>query len=604
MRDGETGIGRLIEARLSRRQVLAGSLAAFAVAGGTTAVARSPFPFAPVPANTRDTIALPPGYRWHVVARWGDPLWSDAPGFDAESRGTGASQARAFGDNNDGMALFTRDDRIVLCVNHEYMNNAVAFANRASRRPETADDIAKSKAASGVSVLEIAEAAGRWGIVVDSPVNRRLTADTPIEITGPGRGHALLQTAADPGARLALGTWANCGCGQTPWGTYLTCEENFNLYFSAGDTAFRASPEQHRYGLGAKDRGGNWVATDPRFDMSRHPNEANRAGWVVEIDPLTPGSRPRKLTALGRFKHENAELTLAADGRVVVYMGDDERGEYLYRYVSANRYRPGGGRGDLLENGQLSVARFHDDGSGKWVALTPAATGMGSEAEIRVHARLAASAVGATTMDRPEWVAAHPDRAEVYCCLTNNKHRGRKTNAGGDAMPVGGPNPRPANRYGQIVRWRPRDGDHGAARFGWDLFVLAGNPVVHRDARRGSANVTADNMFNAPDGIGFDPAGRLWIRTDGKSGRTGHFAGHGNNQMLIADPVTGKIRRFMVGPRGCEVCGLAFAPDGRTAFVCIQHPGARGSGHFPDGGEAPPRSAVIAIQREDGGPIA
>jgi len=299
-----------------------------------------------------------------------------------------------------------------------------------------------------------------------------------------------------------------------------------------------------------------------------------------------------------------ADFVIAADGRVVVYSGDDERGEFLYRFVSDSPYVAGGNNGDLLDSGRLQVAKFHDDMTGEWLDLTPETTGIASMAEVLIHARMAASAVGATTMDRPEWVAVNPTRAEAYCALTNNRNRGVKPNAGGDATPVGGPNPRAENNYGQIVRWVPEGGDHAAPGFTWDLFVTAGNPTVHDDAYAGSANVTADNMFNSPDGIAFDPTGVLWIQTDGNYGNEGDFAGQGNNQMLAADPGTGEIRRFLVGPVACEVTGLAWSADRRTMFVGIQHPGEDGvTSHFPGGGQSVARSTVIAVRRSDGGPV-
>ena len=310
---------------------------------------------------------------------------------------------------------------------------------------------------------------------------------------------------------------------------------------------------------------------------------------------------PKKRTALGRFKHENAELVVNRDERVVVYMGDDERGEFLYRYVSDGKFIVGVDVDDLLENGKLYVAKFHDNGQGQWLELNPDSTGMASQAEICVYTRIAASAVGATTMDRPEWVAANPNGQEVYVALTKNKHRGRKTNKGGDDMPVNGPNPRKSNKYGQIVRWRPSGGDHAAADFEWELFVLAGNPSVHSGEKAGSENITPDNMFNSPDGLSFDNSGLLWIQTDGNFSNSKGFSGHGNNQMLVADPATGEIKRFMVGPNECEVTGLSWSPDHRTMFVGIQHPGSRGNSHWPGGGGSVPRSSVIAVTRDDGG---
>ena len=572
-----------------------GRLSAFA--------ASNRFGFDPVPANALDTITVPKGYGWRVVASWGDPMWTRAPEFDPATRGDAASQALAFGDNNDGMELFTTGGRSILAVNNEYVNLRTFYGGKGARSPRTADDVRKGKAGHGVSIMEIAQKDGAWGIVKDSPYNRRITADTPMEITGPARGHDLLRTAADPVGVRSLGTWNNCGSGRTPWGTYLACEENFHGYFSSSDPGVEITPEFKRYGIRRKDRGYAWATADERFDISRHPNEPNRAGYVVEIDPLDPVSTPRKRTALGRFKHENAEVVLAASGRVVVYMGDDERGEFIYKFVSKGRYVEGGDNADLLETGTLFAAKFADGGRGEWVALTPASTGMSSMAEICVHTRVAASAVGATTMDRPEWMASNPKKAEVYCCLTNNKNRGRKPNKGGDPTPVGGPNPREGNLYGQIVRWRPSGGDHLATTFAWDLFVVAGNPAVHAGPNAGSKNVSPDNMFNSPDGLAFDSKGMLWIQTDGNYSNVKGFAGQGNNQMLVGDPATGEIRRFMVGPRQCEVTGIAWSADEKTLFVGVQHPGEKGEGHFPDGGDAPPRSSVVAITRDDDGVI-
>ena len=611
-RPERTEFDRLAERAISRRGFLGGTVAFGAAAFVMGAAGLAPpsaraaarrIAFEPVAANTLDTVTVPPGYSWHVVARWGDPMWSDSVPFDQDTRGTGAGQERAFGDNNDGMSLFDAGGRSVLAVNNEYVNRRIIYGGTGIGEPENADDVRKGKAGHGVSVVEIARTDGRWSIVVDSPFNRRITADTPMRLTGPAAGHDLVKTAADPTGTSARGTWNNCGNGRTPWGTYLACEENFNGYFSSSDPELAIGAEFRRYGVGRKDWGYAWASADERFDIARHPNEPNRAGYVVEIDPLDPGATPSKRTALGRFKHENAEVVLAANGRVVVYMGDDERGEFLYRFVSDGVYAEGGDNGDLLETGTLSVARFADGGRGEWIELTPESTGMASRAEICIHTRQAASAVGATTMDRPEWVAAHPGRAEVHCCLTNNKNRGVKPNAGGDATPVGGPNPRAKNIYGQIVRWRPDGGDHLAGGFAWDLFVVAGNPLVHDDERAGSNNVDKDNMFNSPDGLAFDSNGMLWIQTDGKYSSTGDFDGQGNNQMLVGDPETGEIHRFLVGPRECEVTGITWSTDRRTLFVGIQHPGEKGDSHFPDGGETVPRSCVVAITRDDGGPI-
>ena len=605
----ECDFDRVVDRAMSRRDLLKGVVAFGGVAAfGNTlmptqaSAAKSRFAFEGIATSTADNITVPPGYTARVLTKWGDPLWSDAPEFDHVTRGTGASQARAFGDNNDGMEDYPHGNKFVLIVNNEYCNRSVIWGNRAEGKSETDDDILKGMNAHGLTAVEIQENYGTWSVVKDSPYNRRFTPDVEMDITGPAAGHDLMKTNADPAGMVARGTFNNCGSGSTPWGTYLACEENFNGYFATEDQEHPVSPEMKRYGISPKGRGYGWHEIDDRFDLAKESNEYNRHGYVTEVDATDPTSRPKKRTALGRFKHENAEVVVNGDGRIVVYQGDDERGEFLYRYVSEGVYAPGAETDSLLEVGTLYAARFNDDGSGEWLELSPEATGMASIAEICIHTRQAASAVGATTMDRPEWVAANPKAAEVYCCLTNNKNRGVKANAGGDETPVSGPNPREANKYGQIVRWRPEAADHTSASFMWDLYVLAGNPSVHTDDNAGSDNISKGNMFNSPDGLKFDSNGMLWIQTDGNYSNEKDFAGHGNNQMLLGDPTTGEIRRFLTGPKQAEITGLTWSPDRRTMFVGVQHPGERGEGHWPDGGEnSTPRSAIVAVTRDDGG---
>jgi secreted PhoX family phosphatase len=293
-------------------------------------------------------------------------------------------------------------------------------------------------------------------------------------------------------------------------------------------------------------------------------------------------------------------------------MGDDEKGEHIYKFVSAKKFDAKNLKAnlDLLDVGTLYVARFNTvdgkaQGEGEWLELTHGKNGLTAEAgfkdqaEILVNTRLAATVVGATTMDRPEWVAVHPTQAQVYVTLTNNSDRGAKPN-----QAVNGPNPRAKNVYGQIVRWIPQGNDHTSNQFTWDIFALAGNPMLHKDAYAGSSNITPDNMFNSPDGLAFDRDGRLWIQTDGDYSNAKEFAGMGNNQMLCANPVTGEIKRFLVGPVACEITGVAFTPDQKTMFVGIQHPGEKlAPSHFPQGGDAVPRSSIIAISRRDGGVV-
>ncbi|ROL92465.1 PhoX family protein [Pseudomonas chlororaphis] len=570
--------------------------------------------FEGIAAATSDTITLPPGYKSSVLISWGQPLQKNGPAFDPSGNGTAAAQEVQFGDNNDGMSLFAFPDdknRALMAINNEYTNYRYLYPH--GGMPQSAEDVRKALASEGVSVIEVQRRNGQWQFVQGSRYNRRIHGNAPIRLSGPAAGHALMKTSADKSGRKVLGTFQNCANGKTPWGTYLTCEENFTDCFGSSNAQQTFDAAQKRYGASASSRDINWHQFDPRFDLAKNPNELNRHGWVVEIDPFDPQSKPIKRTALGRFKHENAALAETRDGRAVVYMGDDERGEFIYKFVSRDRinHRNPKANRDLLDHGTLYVAIFdngdgnpdHPKGKGKWVELShgkngiDASSGFADQAEVLIHARLAASVVKATRMDRPEWIVVSPKDGQVYCTLTNNSKRGE------DGQPVGGPNPREKNVYGQILRWQTARGDHGSMDFTWDLFVVAGNPAVHAgQPKGGSSNITAQNMFNSPDGLGFDKAGRLWILTDGDSSNTGDFAGMGNNQMLCADPDTGEIRRFMVGPVGCEVTGITFSPDQRSLFVGIQHPGENGGSTFPEHlPNGKPRSSVMVITREDGG---
>ena len=605
-RPAENDFDRVVEAAISRRGLLGGVLAfgsgAMAFGLGTMGSAGSArgqaatFPFQPIDIATDFDIHLPEGYRWKPLVRWGQALFSEAEGaWSPESGVPVAMSDKVFGENTDGMELFVIDGKEVIAVNSEYVNPKINLPAASEGVPQTADEVTLLKNMQGVTVMEVADSGNGYEVVVDSPFNRRITHETPMTMDGAAAGADLVRTKADPEGMSPKGTTNNCGAGKTLWGTYLTCEENFNGLFGA--TGEMPQGEGYgRYGIGGESQYA-YEKFDPRFDISSEPNEPHRHGWITEIDPADPSSTPVKHTALGRFKHENAEMVQAADGRIVVYMGDDERGEFIYRYVSNGTWAEGQPTDGLLSDGTLYVAKFNDDQTGEWLALTPETTGM-APAEMLVFARMAGSKVGATTMDRPEWIACHPQRAEAYCSLTNNSNRGIKANAGGDATPVGGPNPREANEYGQIVRWRPEGEDHGATAFTWDLYVMAGNPAVHSDAYAGSPNINQGNMFNSPDGMAFDTTGLLWIQTDGDDSNEGDFAGQGNNQMLIGNADTGEIARFLTAPNGAEVTGLCWSADRRVAFVGIQHPG----GSWPDG-EGKPRSSVIAVWREDGATI-
>jgi uncharacterized protein len=580
--------------------------------------------FKAVSASTADTVVVPEGYRAQVFVPWGTPLFSKGPGAHWKGDGSesAADQARQVGDNHDGMHFFplsgTMSDEGLLVMNHEYTTVVKGQYMTLFGSPAAAlsiDQVNKAINAWGCSVIHVRKSSqGEWQVVLDSPYNRRITANTPMQLSGPAAGSALLRTRADPTGRLVLGTLNNCGNGFTPWGTYLTCEENFNGNFgtSTGAQPDTRTTAQKRYGIPAGPSAYGWERHHARFDHRQEPHESNRFGWVVEIDPFDPQSIPIKRTALGRFKHESAAWTLSPDGRVVVYMGDDQADDYIYKFVSDQPFRvdqPQANR-QLLDSGRLYVARFDPAangklGQGQWLLLdkthNPTLKTDGrfaDQAEVLIHARLAADLLGATPMDRPEWVTVHPQTGEVYCTLTNHAQRVQTNDA----------NPRSQNIYGHIIRWREDRGDSAATTFEWDLFALAGNPTLSQNQntpRAGSTNINSENTFNSPDGLAFDAHGRLWIETDGNYDNSGDFAQQGNNSLLCADPQSREIRRFMVGPKGCEITGIAFTPDHRTLFVNVQHPGEKGPGssHWPEGAGALPRSATVVIQKEDGGVI-
>lgn len=636
---------------------------ALTACGGGDAVAVPPgtIGFKAVSVSSGDAIVVPEGYTHEVIYRWGDPIFGNAPAFKGDASETWVEQEQQAGDNHDGINFFPYpgtdgNSRGILALNHEYINPEYFHEPANFNKPEIPNNTKKQLAAHGVSIIEVRRgASGKWEYVKDSPYNRRITGYTPITISGPAAGNDLLKTAADPSGTEVLGTLNNCGAGQTPWGTYITCEENFNGYFGTEATGWTANALQNRYGLSAGGFGYGWHKGDPRFDLNVNPNEPNRHGWVVEIDPYAASSKPKKRTALGRFKHENAECVLSKTNKAVVYTGCDERNEYLYKFVSTGTYdaanRSSGA--NLLDSGILYVARFDagtvtgdNQGTGVWLPLVhgqnglTAENGFANQAEVLIKARLAADRVGATMMDRPEWVAANRTKpGEVFLACTNNNRRGStpassnmsngSTTAGSARPAVDEANPRAVNNWGHVIRINETDADAAATAFAWDIFVIAGNPALTDAPKKGSANIDASNTFNSPDGIQVDPEGRLWIQTDGSYANTGDFLNQGNNQMLVADIATKKITRFLVGPAGCEVTGVCWTPDGKTMFINIQHPGEVGShpnapaayvvstakdawvnanptafSKWPDGPSGGrPRSATVVIRKNDGGVI-
>ncbi|WP_242616874.1 PhoX family protein [Rivibacter subsaxonicus] len=579
------------------------------------------FASVPMPASATDTLTVPPGYTASVLYRWGDPVGVPGamPAFAPDASNSAAEQALQAGMHHDGMHYFAIEGssrRGLLALNHEYTDDGLLHPQgMAIWGPE---QVAKSIAAHGVSIAEVERKApgNGWQLARASRYARRITAATPCTIAGPAAGHPLLRTNADPGGTRVLGTLNNCAHGVTPWGTYLSCEENFVFYFEG---PVRPDTHQRRWGLQAGGGFFRWHEHEKRFDARLEPNEFNRFGWVVEIDPFDPQSTPIKRTALGRAAHEGAATGQTDDGRVVVYMGEDARFEYIYKFVSRDAVRRGGFKAnrELLNHGTLYVAKFEADGSGRWLPLVhgqgplTAAHGFADQGEVLVKTRQASDLLGATKMDRAEWTAIDPINKEIYVTLTNNSQRGASGQPAVDAA-----NPRAYNTMGHILRWR-EDGDLDATRFAWTHFVLAGDPANARPGARG--NIRGD-IFGSPDGLWVDPRGVLWIGTDvsptalGK----GDYARLPNNQMLACDPSTAAaeggpdIRRFLVGPAGSEVTGSVMTPDLRTLFVNIQHPGESPSeradpanpsriSNWPDGGR--PRSATVVITKDDGGVI-
>jgi secreted PhoX family phosphatase len=603
----------ILAARLSRRSVMKGGLAAAAAGllGGPTigaALARpasaSVVGFDSLPPTTVDAFTVQAGHVVDVVVPWGEPVLSTGPAWAKDASNSADDQAQQMGMGHDGMWFFPigtgrqASRRGVLCVNHEYTTDHLLFPDGTAGWD--GEKTRKSQHAHGVAVVGVGIVDGRWQRV-DTPYNRRITALTPMTFDGPAAGHAWLQTAADPSGTTVLGTLNNCGNGSTPWGTYLTCEENFHSYFRLDDSS-ALSPELQalhaRYGV-AGSGGYQWSSTDERFRVDANPHEPNRFGWVVEIDPFDPAAQPVKHTALGRFKHEGAGFAEGKGREAVVYMGDDERFDYLYKFVSAGHWQRMRSSGtNPLSEGTLYVARFADDGTGEWVPvvhgqgpLTPE-NGWADQGDVVVRCRLAADALGATPMDRPEWTAVHPANGDLYLTLTNNTAR---------TVP-NGPNPRVANTWGHILRLREQHRNAASAGpFEWDLFVLAG-PGGGVDG----STVSPDAAFGSPDGLWIDAQGRMWIQTDGAQPI------ECNDQLLAASTAAdATIKRFAVGPKGCEVTGITMTPDRRTLFVNIQHPGDQGTAEAPTAQSSwpdmdptgRPRPATVAIRREDGRPI-
>ncbi len=622
-----TPIGELIAARLSRRQLLAGAgAAAIGIVGGPLAgCASTPeksaaLGFSEIRHDLTTTHAVAPSYSAQVLVRWGDPLYVDAPAFDPV-RQSAAAQLRQFGADNDFLAFMplpygsNNSAHGVLCANHERTPSPLLFAGvgEGGWGKLTREQCEVEMAAQGHSFVEIRRYGARWEVVRDSRFSRRFTAlAAEFRVGGPAAGHARLKTSADPASIKVIGTFNNCAGGKTPWGTVLSGEENFHGYFLGDADKGPEAAARKRYGISGKPRY-IWGRYHDRFNLDREPNEPNRFGWVVEMDPYEPNSVPVKRTALGRFKHEGATTAVSHDGRVAVYSGDDERMEYVYKFVTRGRFDPRhrAANRDLLDDGTLYVAQFHADGTMRWLPLVhgegplTAANGFASQADVLIEARRAADLLGATPMDRPEDIEPHPATGHVYVVLTYNERRTDKQ--------LNPANPRANNRYGHILEIAPPQvggkADHAATECRWEFFLLGGDPRKPEHGARYLSPVSSEGWLACPDNIAFDPRGRVWIATDGQDDKIGAadavYAAETNG------PRRGGTRLFFNAPRGAEICGPEFTPDGRTLFLAIQHPGEEKGSTFetpstrwPDfRADLPPRAAVVAITKDDGGEI-
>ena len=635
-------MGEIIAARFSRRGFLKGSLAVSAIAATVSPLAlvaaddaraaeASAFKFDELEAGIDDKHHVAPGYDADVLLRWGDPLFADSPEFDPVKQSAEA-QAKQFGYNNDYVGYIAIDgsaEHGLLVVNHEYTNPHLMFPGivkivdkdgkkAAEVAPLSKEQVDIEMAAHGGTIVEIRKDGGKWQVVRDGNLNRRITSNTEMQLAGPVAGHDRLKTNADPSGTKVIGTFNNCAGGVTPWGTYVMAEENIHGYFTG------ELPEGHKEAanykrLGIPEGAYEWGAHYDRFDLAKEPNEPNRFGWIVEVDVNDPNSVPRKRTAMGRFKHEGAESIVAKDGRVVFYLGDDERFDYAYKFVTTGKFNPDdrAANKDLLDDGTLHVAKFAEDGSVEWMPIVfgqgplTVENGFASQADVLIETRRAADLLGATKMDRPEDIQPNGANGKVYVMLTNNSKR--------KPDQVDAANPRAANAFGHIIEISEDGGDFAATKGKWEVMLKCGDPSVADVGATFSTATTANGWFGMPDNCAVDSAGRLWVATDGQGPKaTGRTDGLWAVDTEGAARATSKL--FFRVPIGAEMCGPLFAPDDQTAFVAVQHPGDGGedweafgrpsyyedlSTRWPDfKPDMPVRPSVVAITKQGGGKIA
>ena len=626
-------------AALGGAGAITGALVVSHVAAGTAAADNGNFPkgggklpFEPIAPVSRlvDDMTVPRGYQSTPIIRWGDPLFADAPDFDIMNQ-TGASQSVQFGYNCDYLNVISdgRNDRSgYLVCNHEYTNENIMFPPEyIASNPKDCVDV--GLAAHGFSVVDLTRGkqGQPWTYVRGGRRNRRITGFTPFRMVGPAAGSDLLKTVEDPTGTNVEGALNNCAGGTTPWGTVLSGEENFNQYFKG-----TGSPEHRRYGIGSGDTVRGWEKVYERFNLTNpeYANEANRFGWIVEIDPEDPNSTPVKHTALGRFKHEAGTTVISKSGHAVVYSGDDERNDYVYKFVSSRKYVEGDKKHNmrLLEDGTLYVARYFGnspqseitgegdlpsdgafDGYGEWVPLVRGTEslvpGMSVE-EVLVFTRLAADRIGATKMDRPEDMETNPVTGKVYLALTNNSAR--------SAGMVDEANPLVNNRDGHILEMVEDGNDHAAEKFSWSILILCGNPATSERAYFAGYPMDKVSPISCPDNIAFDSEGNLWISTDGQPGTLGLC--DALHKVTVDGPERGRVQQFLAVPRDAETCGPVIHDRDDSVFVAVQHPGENGTwgAHtslWPDklaqdgpvqAGDkvAAPRPTVVQVSRTSG----
>lgn len=628
--------GEVLARGIERRAVLKGLLAgvgALAVApilAGRQATAAEGPGFQELERVRDQNDHWPEGYERQILLRWGDAIFADSPEFDL-ARLDGKAAERQFGYNNDFTHFMPLpfgsnvSDHGLLIVSHEYATPYLMFpglTEETYREKLTDDQIRAIMGAVGVSIVEVRRSGGQWEVISGGAYNRRIHMGTEMTISGPAAGDDRLKTKADPTGKTVFGTISNCNGGITPWGTMLSGEEGAMDVF-AGDYKTLANQELvERQGWDEDDNDIYGVGRlEPRFRFEEEPNEWMRFDWVVEIDPLDPAAKPVKRTALGRMTHEGAQCCVAPDGRVVVFMGDDDDFEYLYRFVTRDPWNPNdrAANKDLLDHGTLSVAKFAADGSMEWLPLIAgqapltAAAGFATQADVVLNTRAAADLVGATPMDAPEGFIVHQGTGKLYVAMTENEDRLPKGE--GDAgEQVDAANPRGPNPHGHLLEMTPPKAgdkaDYAADRFGWDVFVLCGDPSKAEDGAMFHPETSANGWFTDPDNLSVDPAGRLWVSTDGPPPEGIADALY---VMDTEGPKRALPKLIYIPPVGSECCSPTFTPDGTTVFISVQHPGElrmadnEDATSIEDAGTnwpdfkagIPPRPSLIVLARAD-----